>query len=79
MFDSKLNWNVHYNGDLQIISRVDQLPHLEVPYPLTNRGQQLRHASGRCPAHIHSVTCISKAKRSLFAPAFKKNTSMPKK
>ena len=31
------------------ISKVDQLPHLEVPYPIPNGGQQLRHASGRCP------------------------------
>ena len=29
---------------------LDQLPHLEVPYPVSNRGQQIRHASGRCPA-----------------------------
>ena len=29
---------------------------LEVPYPLTNGGHQLRHPSGRCPAHIPSVT-----------------------
>ena len=48
-----------YNGDLQLISAVDQLPHLEVPYPLTNGGQQLRYASGRCPVHLHPVTYIS--------------------
>ena len=40
-----------FNGDLQLFPGVDQLPHLEVPYPLTNVGQQLRHASGRCPEH----------------------------
>ena len=48
------------NGNLQLFRGVDQLPHLGVPYPLTNRGQQLRHASGRCPVHHTSVTCISK-------------------
>ena len=36
---------------------VDQVPHLEVPYPLTNGGQQLRHTSGRFPVH-HSVRYI---------------------
>ena len=35
-----------------------KLPHLEVPYPLTNGGQQLRHASGRCPGYHPSVTSI---------------------
>ena len=40
------------------MSGLDQLPHLEVPYPLTNGGQQLRHASGRCPEHFLSVTYI---------------------
>ena len=35
-----------------------KLPHLEVPYPLTNGGQQLRHASGCCPVHLLSVTYI---------------------
>ena len=39
-----------HNGDLQLFPGVDQLPHLGVPYPLTNGGQQLRHASGRCPS-----------------------------
>ena len=29
-------------GDLQPLSGVDRIPHLEVPYPLTNGGQQLR-------------------------------------
>ena len=47
-----------YNGDLQLFPGVDQPPHLEVPYPLTNGGQQLRHASGHCPVHQASVTCI---------------------
>ena len=47
------------NGDLQLISGVDQLPHLEFPYPLTNGGQQLRHASGRCPVQYHSVTLMT--------------------
>ena len=45
-------------GDLQLLSGVDQAPHLEVPYPLTNGGQQLRYASGRCPVHAPTVTCI---------------------
>ena len=45
-------------GDLQLLSGVDQAPHLEVPYPLTNGGQQLRYASGRYPAHHPSVTWI---------------------
>ena len=31
-----------------LLSGLDQLPHLEVPYPLTN-GVQLRYASGRYP------------------------------
>ena len=47
-----------YYGDLQLILGLDQLPHLEVPYPLTHGGQQLRHASGRCPVHLQSVTFI---------------------
>ena len=34
----------------------NKFPHLGVPYPLTNGGQQLRHASGRCPRHNLSVT-----------------------
>ena len=29
-----------YNGDLQLFLDVDQLPHLEVPYPLTNGGHE---------------------------------------
>ena len=45
-------------GDLQLVPEVDQLPHLGVPYPPSNGGQQLRHASGRCPLLIASVTCI---------------------
>ena len=45
-----------YNGDLQLFPGVDQLPLLEVPYPFTNGGQQLRHTSGRCPLHHPSVT-----------------------
>ena len=45
-----------YNGDLQLFPGEDQLPHLGVPYPLTDGGQQLRHASGRCPVHHPSVT-----------------------
>ena len=48
-----------YFGDLQLIPGLDLPPHLEVPYPLTNGGQQLRHASGRCPLHHHSVTFIN--------------------
>ena len=36
-------------GDLQLLSEVDQLPLLEVPYPNTNGGQQFRRASGTCP------------------------------
>ena len=32
--------------------------YLGVPYPLTNGGQQLRRASGRCPIHHPSVTYI---------------------
>ena len=38
----------------------DKYPHLEVPYPLTNGGQQLRHASGPCPVHLLSVTFIER-------------------
>ena len=45
-----------YSGDLQQLPGLDQLPHLEVPYPLKNGGQQLRHASGCCPVHHLSVT-----------------------
>ena len=47
-----------HSGDLQLIPRVDQLPHLEVPYLQTNGGQQLRQASGCCPVHLPSVTFI---------------------
>ena len=55
----------HYNGDLQLFPGVDQIPHLEVPYPLSNGGQQLRHARGRCPVRHHSVTliCVVSLKR----------------
>ena len=48
-----------YNGDLQLFPGVDQLPNLEVPYPLTNGGQQLRHAIGRCPQQGPSVTFMN--------------------
>ena len=41
---------------MYLLPEVDQVPHLEVPYPLVNGGQQLRHASGRCPDHHQSVT-----------------------
>ena len=35
---------------------INQLPHLEVPYPNTNGGQQFRHASGSCPTiPLHMV------------------------
>ena len=37
-----------YYGDLQLLPEVDHLPQLEVPYPLTNGGQQFRRASGSC-------------------------------
>ena len=47
-----------YNGDLQLFPGVDQVPHLGVPYQLTNGGQQFRRASGRCPVHHPSVTYI---------------------
>ena len=39
-----------YSGDLQLLPEVDQLPHLEVPYPNPNGGQQFRRASGSCPS-----------------------------
>ena len=45
-------------GDLQLLPDVDHLPQLEVPYPITNGGQQFRRASGSCP--VHSVTFILK-------------------
>ena len=47
-----------YYGDLQLIPGLDRPPPLEVPYLLTNGGQQLRHASGRCPAYHLSVTLM---------------------
>ena len=53
-----LDLTFFYHGDLQHTPGLDQPPHLEVPYPLTNGGQQLRHASGRCPLHYQSVTYI---------------------
>ena len=37
---------------------LDRPPHFEVPYALTNGGQQLRHVSGHCPVHLLSVTYI---------------------
>ena len=49
-------WTFFYYGDLQLLSGEDQLPHLEFPYPLTNGGQQLWHASGGCPLHLLSIT-----------------------
>ena len=33
---SSLTIEPSYYGNLQLISGLDQLPHLEVPYPLTN-------------------------------------------
>ena len=36
-------------GDLQLLSEVDHLPQLEVPYPTINGGQHFRRASGSCP------------------------------
>ena len=36
----------------------DVTSHLEVPYPHTKGGQQLRHASGRCLVLLPSVTRI---------------------
>ena len=54
--------NIHFPfpENKPIIPGLNQPPHLEVPYPLTNGGQQLRHASGRCPVHLHSVTCMTR-------------------
>ena len=51
-----IDWKINI-GDLQLLPEVDQVPHLKVPYPLTNGGQQLRHASGRCPV-LHHVRYI---------------------
>ena len=60
IFNSQDAWTSLYYGDLQLILGVVQLPRLGVPYPLTNGGQQLRHASGRCPDYHPSVTYILK-------------------
>ena len=49
IFNSQDTQTFLYNGNLHLCPGVDQLPHLGVPYSLTNGGQQLRHASGRCP------------------------------
>ena len=39
----------------QHLPEVDQLPQLEVPYPIKNRGQHLRRASGSCPVPIRYI------------------------
>ena len=62
-FESLYNY-----GDLQLLQEVDQLPHLEVPYPITNEGQHFRHASGSCPIHP------SHRWKTLLTPETKSNT-----
>ena len=70
IFNSQETWTFLYNGDLQLFPCLDQLPHLGVPYPLTNGRQQLRHASGRCPVCHHSVTYIVRLKESTLFTFF---------
>ena len=36
-------------GDLQLLPEVDHFPQKEVPYPISNGGQQFRRAGGSCP------------------------------
>ena len=52
-----------------------KLPHLGVSYPLTNGGQQLRHASGRCLVHHLSVTLIGSITYNLKHNPFVKSTN----